>query len=178
MGNFKEDIALIEAFVFDVDGVFTDGHIIPLPDGDFLRAYNAKDGYGVTYAVRAGYKVAIITGGRGKTLEMRFRMLNVTRFHCNCSDKITLLKEFMEEYSLSPEQILYMGDDLPDLECLKFVGMPVCPADAVPDVQNVCRYVSQFNGGEGCVRDIIEQVLRARGDWGKAKMGINTVPSA
>lgn len=177
MGNFKEDIALIEAFVFDVDGVFTDGHIIPLPDGDFLRSYNAKDGYAVTYAVRSGYKVGIITGGRGKTLEMRFKMLNVTRLDCNCNDKITMLREFMDEHSLRPEQVLFMGDDLPDIECLKHVGLPVCPADAVPDVQNVCRYVSQFNGGAGCVRDIIEQVLRARGDWGKVGNGVTAVPS-
>lgn len=177
MGNFKEDIAQVEAFVFDVDGVFTDGGITPLPEGDFLRRYNAKDGYGVTYAIRAGYKVGIITGGYGKTLEYRFRLLNVTTFHPGCTDKITRLKEFMAEHSLRPEQVLYMGDDLPDLECLRYVGMPVCPADAVPDVQRVCRYVSQFNGGEGCVRDMIEQVLRARGDWGKPEMGVRPAPS-
>ncbi len=179
MGNFKEDIALIEAFVFDVDGVFTDGGITPLPEGDFLRTYNAKDGFGVTYALRAGYKIGIITGGYGKALEIRFKILNVTRFHPGCTDKITRLREFMEEHSLRPEQVLYMGDDLPDIECLQYVGMPVCPADAVPEVQNVCRYVSQFNGGGGCVRDMIEQVLRARGDWdhSKAGMGVRSAPS-
>lgn len=177
MGNFKEDIAHVEAFVFDVDGVFTDGGIVPTADGDFLRTYNAKDGYGVTYAVKAGYKVCIITGGRGKILEMRFRMLNVTRFHANCADKLAVLREFMEEFSLRPEQVLFMGDDLPDLECMRHVGMPVCPADAVPEIQNISRYVSQFNGGAGCVRDIVEQVLRARGDWNNHTLGINTVRS-
>ena len=180
MGNFKEDIAQIEAFVFDVDGVFTDGGIVVLPEGDFLRTYNAKDGFAVTYAIRAGYKVGIITGGYGKALEIRFRLLNVTSFQPGCTDKLTKLREFMAEHSLQPGQVLFMGDDLPDIECLKYVGMPVCPADAVPDVQNVCRYVSQFNGGEGCVRDIIEQVLRARGDWDytKAALGMRGIPSA
>ena len=179
MGNFKEDIAQIEAFVFDVDGVFTDGCIIPLPEGDFLRAYNAKDGYAVTYALRAGYKIGIITGGYGKALEIRFKLLNVTQFHQGCTSKIEHLREFMAEFSLRPEQVMYMGDDLPDIECLRHVGMPVCPADAAPEVQNVCRYVSQFNGGGGCVRDIIEQVLRARGDWdhAKATMGVRGIPS-
>lgn len=177
MGNFKEDIALVEAFVFDVDGVFTNGDIIPTADGDFLRAYNAKDGFGVTYAVRTGYKVGIITGGRGKVLEMRFKMLNVTRYHANIADKLPVLKGFMEEFGLRPEQVLFMGDDLPDLECMRYVGMPVCPADAVPEVQNAARYISQFNGGAGCVRDMIEQVLRARGHWNDPTRGVITVKS-
>lgn len=178
MGNFKEDIAHVRAFVFDVDGVFTDGSIIPVPDGDFLRVYNAKDGYAVVYAIRSGYKVCIITGGRGKMLEDRFKMLSVTRFHCNCSDKISVLKGFMAEFDLKPEEVVFMGDDLPDLECMRHVGMPVCPADAVPEIVNAARYVSQFDGGRGCVRDIVEQVLRARGDWGgDPAKGMNTVKS-
>ncbi|MCL2561837.1 MAG: HAD hydrolase family protein [Rikenellaceae bacterium] len=176
MGNFKEDIAQVEAFVFDVDGVFTDGHIGVLPAGDFLRQYNVKDGFAVMYALRAGYKVAIITGGYGEALEMRFRQLKVTAFHHSCRDKLSRLREFMSEHALRPEQVLYMGDDLPDLECLRHVGMPVAPADAVPEVLNASRYVSQFGGGEGCVRDIIEQVLRARGDWAQGDLGLTSAP--
>lgn len=167
MGNFKEDIALIEALVFDVDGVFTDGGITLLPDGDFLRRYNAKDGYAVVRALRAGLKVCVITGGWGVLLEKRFRMLGVEEIHMRCLDnKIEFLRGFMERHGFCREQVLYMGDDLPDVECMQAVGMPVCPADAVVEVQAAARYVSQFGGGEGCVRDVAEQVLRARGQWG------------
>lgn len=177
MGNFKEDIAKVKAFVFDVDGVFTDGGIIPLTNGDFIRQYNSKDGYAVTYAIKSGYPVAIITGGRGDSLEMRFRMLGVTSFHPNISDKLTVLKEFMKEQSLRPEEVMYMGDDIPDLDAMKHVGMPVCPADAVSEVLEASRYVSQFDGGHGCVRDVIEQVLRAHDKWAKHTKGLHTVQS-
>ena len=129
MGNFKEDIARTEAFVFDVDGVFTDGNIMPLADGDFLRAYNAKDGYAVSYAVRQGYKIFIVTGGRGDILYKRFSYLGVTELHVNVSDKIAVLSGIMERHSLDPGNVLFMGDDIPDLECMQAVGLPVCPAD-------------------------------------------------
>ncbi len=144
-------------------------------DGRARVAVNRSGGRG-RINIDAGVEAA---KAYGKALEIRFKILNVTRFHPGCTDKITRLREFMEEHSLRPEQVLYMGDDLPDIECLQYVGMPVCPADAVPEVQNVCRYVSQFNGGGGCVRDMIEQVLRARGDWdhSKAGMGVRSAPS-
>ena len=177
MGNFKEDIAKVKAFVFDVDGVFTDGGIISLTNGDFMRQYNSKDGYAVTYAARSGYPIAIITGGRGASLEMRFQMLGVARFYPNISDKLTVLKSFMEEHSLAPEEVLYMGDDIPDLDAMKYVGMPVCPADAVSEILEASRYVSQFSGGKGCVRDVIEQVLRAHDKWAKHTKGLHTVQS-
>jgi 3-deoxy-D-manno-octulosonate 8-phosphate phosphatase (KDO 8-P phosphatase) len=165
MGNFKEDIALVEALVFDVDGVFTDGGIVPIPDGDFLRRYNAKDGYAVMRAIRAGLRVAIITGGWGALLERRFELLKVTALYTATMDKLPRLQEFMSAHGLRPEQVLYMGDDVPDLACMEHVGIPVCPADAAIDVQAAARYVSQFDGGAGCVRDIVEQVMRARGEW-------------
>lgn len=178
MGNFKEDVGRIKAFVFDVDGVFTDGGIIPLPDGDFLRKYYAKDGFAVASAIKAGYKVCIITGGRGKTLEMRFAMLGVTRFYGNVSEKLPVLKEFMEEFALSPDEVMFMGDDLPDYDSMKHVGMPVCPNDAAVEIVRISRYVSQFPGGGGCVRDMVEQVMRANGQWGEDRRCATTVPSA
>ena len=128
MGNFKEDIARCEAFVFDVDGVMTDGGIIPTPDGDFIRRYNAKDGYALAYAIKMGYKVCIITGGRGKTLENRLKMLGVTRAYIDCMDKISALHEYFAEEGIDPRNAIYMGDDIPDLECMREVGIPVCPA--------------------------------------------------
>ena len=167
MGNFKEDIARTEAFIFDVDGVMTDGGIIPTLDGDFIRRYNAKDGYALGYAVKMGYKVCIITGGRGKTLENRLRMLGINRYYTDCMDKITAMREYFADEGIDPAHAIYMGDDIPDLECI-----PVCPADAAAEVIEASRYVSEFRGGEGAVRDIVEQVLRARGDWAKNSEGV------
>ena len=175
MGNFKEDIARVEAFVFDVDGVFTDGSIVPLPDGDFLRTYYAKDGYSITYAVRQGYKIFIITGGRGEIIRRRFEHLGATEFHNNVSDKISVLRDIISRYNLNPENLIYMGDDIPDLECMKEVGIPVCPSDAASEIIESARYVSEYVGGRGCVRDIVEQVLRAQGKWALHSKGVNVV---
>ena len=172
MGNFKEDIARTEAFIFDVDGVMTDGGIIPTLDGDFIRRDNAKDGYALGYAVKMGYKVCIITGGRGKTLENRLRMLGINRYYTDCMDKITAMREYFADEGIDPAHAIYMGDDIPDLECMRAVGIPVCPADAAAEVIEASRYVSEFRGGEGAVRDIIEQVLRARGDWARDSQGV------
>lgn len=158
--------------VFDVDGVMTDGRIIPTAEGDFIRCYNCKDGYALAYAIRHGYRVCVITGGYGKILERRLRMLGMQDFYIDCMDKITTLREYMKKYDLKPENVLYMGDDIPDLECMREVGMPVCPADSAPEVIECSRYISEFEGGRGAVRDIVEQVLRARGDWAKSSEGV------
>ena len=172
MGNFKEDIARIEAIVLDVDGVMTDGGIIPTPDGDFIRRYNAKDGYAIASAIREGLKVCIISGGRGRMLENRLQMLGVTRYYLNCMDKVTAIREFIADYNIDLEDVIYMGDDIPDLECMRLVGVPVCPADAAMEVVEASRYISEFNGGHGAVRDIIEQVMRAKGVWAKNLKGV------
>lgn len=172
MGNFKEDIAKVEAFVFDVDGVMTDGSIVPTPDGDFIRAYNAKDGYAVAFAIRKGYKICVISGGYGKTLEYRLKMLGVTRMYLDCMDKISAMNEFFEQEGINAKNVIYMGDDIPDLECMMAVGIPVCPADAISEVIEASRYVSEFNGGRGAVRDIVEQVLRSKDDWAKNSNGV------
>ena len=128
--NFKELLADVEAIVFDVDGVMTDGGIIPTPDGDFIRRYYAKDGYAMACAIREGYKVCIISGGRGAMLEDRLKMLGVTRMYLDCMDKVAAIEEFLRDYNLDRESVIYMGDDIPDLECMRVVGIPVCPADA------------------------------------------------
>ena len=177
MGNFKEDIALVEAIVLDVDGVMTDGGIIPTPDGDFIRRYDAKDGYAIASALREGLKVCVISGGRGRMLENRLTMLGVSRMYLNCMDKVAAIREFMADNCLTTEQVLYMGDDIPDLECMRVVGMPVCPADACMEVVEASRYVSEFNGGHGAVRDIVEQVMRAKGIWAKNLKGVLGLPT-
>ena len=177
MGNFKEDIARVEAFVFDVDGVMTDGGIIPTPDGDFIRRYYAKDGYAIAYAIREGYKICVISGGRGEMLRRRLEMLGVERMYLNCMDKIAAMKEFIADNNLNAENVIYMGDDIPDLECMQIVGIPVCPADACMEVIEASRYVSEYDGGKGAVRDIVEQVLRAQDKWAKNTKGVLGVAS-
>ena len=119
-----------------------------------------------------GYKVCIITGGRGKTLENRLRMLGINRYYTDCMDKITAMREYFADEGIDPAHAIYMGDDIPDLECMREVGIPVCPADAAAEVIEASRYVSEFRGGEGAVRDIVEQVLRARGDWARDSQGV------
>lgn len=167
MGNFKEDIARVKLIVLDVDGVMTNGEITITPEGEFVRAYNAKDGFALSFAIKRGYQVAIITGGRGKALLVRFDMLGIKHVYSNCFAKMDALRELMQKLDVQPEEVLYMGDDIPDVEPMMHVGMPVCPADAATEVVNASRYVSQFKGGEGCVRDVIEQVMRAQNAWYK-----------
>ena len=178
MGNFKEDIAKTKAFILDVDGVMTDGGIMPIEGGmDFIRKYNAKDGYAIAYAVRRGYKVCVITGGHGNLLRSRMERLGVTKLYLNCMDKIAAMQEFFAEYNVDPATTIYMGDDIPDLECMELVGIPVCPADACSEVIEASRYVSEFCGGRGAVRDIIEQTLRAQDEWAKDRTGVLGVAS-
>ncbi|MBO5275761.1 MAG: HAD hydrolase family protein [Alistipes sp.] len=178
MGNFKEDIAKTKAFILDVDGVMTDGGIMPIEGGmDFIRKYNAKDGYAIAYAVRRGYKVCVITGGHGNLLRSRMERLGVTKLYLNCMDKIAAMQEFFAEYDVDPATTIYMGDDIPDLECMELVGIPVCPADACSEVVEASRYVSEFCGGRGAVRDIIEQTLRAQDEWAKDRTGVLGVAS-
>lgn len=175
--NFKEKLAQVGAMVFDVDGVLTDGSIIPLVDGDFIRCYNAKDGYAISYAVKHGYNVCIISGGYGPTLVSRMERLGIKHLYVNCMDKIAALKEFCSNVGVGLENVMFMGDDIPDLECLRAVGVPVCPADAASEIIEASCYVSQFNGGRGCVRDVVEQVLRAHGEWALDSKGTISDPN-
>ena len=165
MRNFKEDIALVKAFAFDVDGVFTDGSLSVGLDTDFIRTYYARDGFAVVTAIKRGYKVAIITGGRGESISRRFGLMGVEDIYLGCNEKLPAIADFMQKHNLSPEEVMYVGDDIPDVAPMKVVGMPVCPKDAAVEVKAISRYVSGFPGGRGCVRDVVEQVLRARDDW-------------
>ena len=178
MGNFKEDIVKTKAFIFDVDGVMTNGGITPIEGGtDFLRTYNAKDGYAIAYAIRRGYKVCVISGGHGNLLQSRLTRLGVTKMYLNCMDKIAAMQEFFAEFDIDPATTIYMGDDIPDLECMEQVGIPVCPADACSEIIEASRYVSEFNGGCGVVRDVVEQVLRSQDEWAKDRRGVLGIAS-
>ncbi len=178
MENFKERIARVKAFIFDVDGVLTDGKIIPTLEGDFMRQYNAKDGYAIAYAIREGYQVCIISGGRGKTLQMRMEALKIKHIYIDCMDKSAALADFFAKSGCTADECIYMGDDIPDLEVMGLVGTAVAPADAVAEIIEVAHYTSQFAGGCGCVRDIIEQTLRSQGCWAKDSKGVTGSDSA
>lgn len=170
--NFKERLAEVEAFVFDVDGVMTDGTITPCSADDFLRHYYAKDGYALAYAIKHGFNVCIISGGFGSLLESRMRRLGVKHAYLGCMDKITAIREFAANTGVNLQNTVYMGDDIPDLECMRLVGLPVCPADACSEVIETSVYVSEYDGGHGAVRDIIEQVLRAKNAWALDSKGV------
>lgn len=163
--NFKEDLQRVEAFAFDVDGVFTNGKVYLFDKEEFVRAVNIKDGYAIQYAVKKGYPIAIISGGDSSTVRKRFQKLGVTDIYLNSSDKMEDLKDFYFKYDLDLENILYMGDDIPDYEVMHACGIATCPADAAVEIKSISKYISNFNGGEGCVRDVIEQVLRLKGNW-------------
>lgn len=165
MSHFREDLTSIRAFAFDVDGVLATSKVIVHPDGEMMRNVNIKDGYALQYAIKKGYHVAIITGGNSEPVRERFRRLGITDIYMQSTDKLDDLNDYMYKYDLKPEEILYMGDDIPDIEVLQVVGMPTCPADAVEEVKNLARYISDKDGGEGCVRDIMQQVLKVQGNW-------------
>jgi 3-deoxy-D-manno-octulosonate 8-phosphate phosphatase (KDO 8-P phosphatase) len=164
--NFKELLGHVKAFAFDVDGVFTDGTIILHPSGELLRTSNTRDGYAVHVAVEKGFPVAIISGGKSESVRERFKNLGVTDVYLGVNDKIDCLEDFRFKYNLEYQDILYMGDDLPDYEIMQKVGIPTCPSDAAPEIKNLALYISNIPGGKGCVRDVIEQVLRLHKKWG------------
>ncbi|OQX99555.1 MAG: hypothetical protein B6I24_02320 [Bacteroidetes bacterium 4572_128] len=160
----KEYLKKIKAFAFDVDGVFT-SNVMLYVDGDMLRSMNTKDGYAVQYAIKKGFPIAIITGGNSKSVEMRFKKLGLTDIYLASHHKLTDFEDFLSKYELSPDEVLYMGDDIPDYEIMKIVGMPTCPSDASEEIIKISKYISDKKGGETCVRDVIEQVLRSQNKW-------------
>jgi 3-deoxy-D-manno-octulosonate 8-phosphate phosphatase (KDO 8-P phosphatase) len=165
MSFFKEDLKNIKAFIFDVDGVISANQVILHPTGDMMRSVNTRDGLAIKLAIEAGFKVGIITGARSESLRGRFRDLGTEDVFLGSLNKILDLQIFAAKYQLPLSQILYMGDDVPDLVAMKAVGMPTCPNDATNEVQAVSRYISNYPGGHGCVRDVIEQVMRTQGFW-------------
>ena len=155
----------IKALVFDVDGVLSANVMVMADDGNPIRTVNVKDGYALQLAVKCGIRVAIITGARVDSIAKRFEYLGITDVYLRSSQKINDLNNFMEKYGLKPEEILYMGDDIPDYQVMKICGLPCCPSDAAPEIKGVATYVSPYNGGYGCARDVVEQILRSRGQW-------------
>ena len=165
MINYKEKLHSINAFVFDFDGVMTDGSVWVYADQETVRAGNVKDGFAIQYAVKKGYNIALISGATSLSITHRMTSLGVQNIYTGCSNKLETLQKFFNEHNLKPEEVLCMGDDIPDYEILKHCGVATCPADAAIEIKEIADYISIFKGGDGCVRDIIEQVLRLQGNW-------------
>ncbi len=165
MTNYKENLNNISTFIFDYDGVMTDGTLVLQHEGEPLRTANVKDGYVLQLAIKLGYNIVIISGGYSKSVENRFGSLKIADVYLNVKDKLSVFNEYIKKNNINSDQVVYMGDDIPDYRVMKAVGTPVCPADATQEIKDISVYISDKNGGQGCVRDIIEQVLKVQGKW-------------
>lgn len=165
MSNYKSLLKNVTTFVFDYDGVLTDGTVILQADGDALRTAFVKDGYALQLAVKKGFNVAIISGGSSSSMIKRFEILRIKDFFLGVENKLEKFHNYMKEKNISPGQVLYMGDDIPDFRPMKEAGVPCCPADAVPEIKAISKYISSYSGGRGCVRDVIEQTLKVQDKW-------------
>lgn len=165
MTNYRERLKNITTFIFDYDGVLTDGSVIMLPDGDGVRRSNVKDGYALNFAVKNGYRVVIISGGKSLSMQKRMDALKITDVFLGVTYKLDVFEDYCDVNELTPDEIVYMGDDIPDYQVMQRVGIACCPADADHEIQRISHYISKHKGGSGCVRDIIEQVMRAQGKW-------------
>ena len=166
LNSFKE----VTTFIFDVDGVLTDGRVLVLESGEMARTMNVKDGYALQLAIKKGYKIFIVSGSSRSAVEKRMNYLGIQHIFFSVKDKGTFVKELAVEHGFDLNRCLFMGDDMPDLPVFDKVGLGCCPADAVTDIKAVARYISLKKGGDGCVRDVIEKVLKINGHW-------DTVPS-
>jgi 3-deoxy-D-manno-octulosonate 8-phosphate phosphatase (KDO 8-P phosphatase) len=163
--SYKQLLPKISTFIFDVDGVLTNGMLTIMPSGELVRHMNVKDGYAMKIALNKGFRVCIISGGTNQAVKSRLAALGIEDIYLGAHDKIQQYNEIVDKYNLSEENVLYMGDDIPDLPVMQKVGLASCPNDAVPEIQNASKYISNLKGGEGCVRDVIEQVLKVQGKW-------------
>ena len=159
------DLKKIKAVVFDVDGVLSAGTILMDGKGDPVRTINIKDGYAIQLAVKHGLQLAIMTGGHNENVRSRYEYLGVKDIYINCSMKIKTWEEFLKKYDLKEEEIIYVGDDIPDYEVMQRAGCPCCPKDACVEIKQIACYISDYKGGYGVARDILEQVLKAQGNW-------------
>lgn len=165
MANYKALLNDVNTFIFDYDGVMTDGRVILLHEGQPLRSANVKDGYILQLIVKLGYNVVIISGGLSRSMENRLDMLGIRDVFLGVKNKKEVLTEYLAGKKIDPRNVVYMGDDIPDYEVMKMVGIPVCPADAAEEIKSISIFISDRKGGDGCVRDIVEQVLKVQGKW-------------
>ena len=165
MSGISYDLLKIKAFAFDVDGVLSTSTIPLHPSGEPMRMINIKDGYAIQYAIKSGYPLAIITGGKTDAVRKRFTSLGVSDIFLGTDIKLPIYEKWLEKHNLTDEEVMFMGDDIPDMEIMLRAGLPVAPADAANDVLTIAKYISPYKGGEGCGREIIETVMKAQGKW-------------
>jgi 3-deoxy-D-manno-octulosonate 8-phosphate phosphatase (KDO 8-P phosphatase) len=163
--NLLAAFGKIKAFVFDMDGVLTDGTVLVMPDGEWVRRMHIRDGYALQLAVKKGYLVCVISGSSSEPVRGRLAKLGVTDVFMHVGDKSACLQQFMQANNLQAMEVLYMGDDMPDLEVSQLAGLSCCPADACADIREKAHYISPFTGGMGCVRDVLEKVMQVQGNW-------------
>ncbi len=163
--NLLTPFSLITTFVFDIDGVMTDGQLIATESGALLRRMNIKDGFALQWAVKKGYAIWIISGGRSEGMAKRLQGLGIQEVHTGITDKRACLQSLCDQHQTPPASLLYLGDDIPDYEAMGLAGLRCAPGDAAAEIKAISHYISPANGGQGCVRDVIEKVLRIRGDW-------------
>jgi 3-deoxy-D-manno-octulosonate 8-phosphate phosphatase (KDO 8-P phosphatase) len=163
--DVHEKFQKITTMIFDVDGVFTDGTLIVTENGDMLRSMNARDGYAIKRALDKGFRIVIITGGDSIGVEKRFRKLGVKYIFLKTKNKLKKYKDFIEEHNISNDEVLYVGDDILDIELMHYVFLPACPRDACHEILAMAEFISNFDGGRGCVREIVEKVLSSQNKW-------------
>lgn len=163
--NYKEKLKEINTFIFDIDGVFTDNIVYLTADGEQMRTANVRDGYAVQLAVKKGINIAILSGGKNEIVRKRFEGLGVKDIFLGSANKIQVFESYLNQLNISAAEVCYMGDDIPDYNVMKRVGLAVCPADAAYEIRNIAHYVSPKEGGKGCVRDVLEQAMKIKGLW-------------
>jgi 3-deoxy-D-manno-octulosonate 8-phosphate phosphatase (KDO 8-P phosphatase) len=163
--NVLAEFKKVTTFIFDIDGVLTDGTVLILRDGLQARQMHVKDGFGMQMAMKNGYRVFIVSGGISEESKKRLEYLGIKDIHLGVADKTNFIADLLKNNKIKWEEVLYMGDDLPDMPIMSKAGLSACPADAVSEVKNVVKYISPINGGWGCVRDVIEKVLKVNGHW-------------
>lgn len=164
--NLLQRFQKIRTFIFDVDGVLTNGDLLILESGEMARVMNVKDGYALQLALKRAYNIIVVSGSAPSAVQQRLNKLGIRDIYFKVTDKKAFIRQLMEERNLRSEEVLFMGDDLPDLPVFDIAGLPACPADAVDEVQQKAVFISGFNGGRGCVREVIEKVLRINDHWG------------
>ena len=164
--NILTSMSRINTFILDVDGVLTNGNILVLESGEMARQMNVKDGYALQLAIKKGYRIFIVSGSSPSAVERRLNNLGIQDIFFKVQDKRKFIEKLIQQYQLNEAEILFMGDDMPDLPVFKTVGLCCCPADAIPEIRDAADYISPQKGGEGCVREVIEKVMKINGDWG------------
>lgn len=160
-----ENLKNISCFIFDVDGVLTNGEVIVMPNGVLVRKMNIKDGYAIQLAIKKGYHVWIISGGNSTEVKERLQNLGVKEVYMGINDKLALVQKLVAEHQVPLTNIMYMGDDMPDYEAMQLVGIAACPNDSAHDIKNIANYITLAKGGEGCAREVIEKVLKLNDHW-------------